>query len=141
MNAPDTSVLVAGFLPSHRFHREVLPELGNVLRHGNLIAHTIAETYSVLSAPGGVYRAEPIAVATYLDQFIDDEPIGMRPASYREAVDLLAGINRAGGVIYDALVGLAARDAGAKLLSLDVRAQPIYKLCGTEIRILADLTR
>jgi toxin FitB len=141
VNAPDTSVLVAGFVSSHRFHDDVMPALGQVRRRGNLIAHTIAEAYSVLSAPGGVYRAEPAAVVAYLDQFIADEPIPVRPSSYREALDLLAGANRAGGAVYDALIGLAARDAEVTLLSLDARAQPVYGLCGAQVRILADLTR
>lgn len=99
MNAPDTAVLVAGFVSSHRFNRDVMPALGEVRRRGNLIAHTIAEAYSVLSAPGGVYRAEPAAVIAYLDQFIADDPIPLRPASYREALDLLAGAGRAGGAV------------------------------------------
>ena len=141
MNAPDTSVLVAGFVSSHRFHEDVMPALGEVQRRGNLIAHTIAEAYSVLSSPSGVYRAEPVAVVAYLDQFIAEEPIPVRPPSYREALDLLAGANRAGGAVYDALIGLAARDAEVTLLSLDARAQPVYELCGASVRILADLTR
>jgi len=141
VNAPDTSVLVAGFVSSHRFNRDVMPALGEVRRRGNLIAHTIAEAYSVLSSPGGVYRAEPAAVVAYLDQFIAEEPIPVRPPSYREALDLLAGANRTGGAVYDALIGLAARDAEVTLLSLDARAQPVYELCGARVRILADLNR
>lgn len=141
MNAPDTSVLVAGFISSHRFSADARSALGQVRRRGNLIAHTIAEAYSVLSAPGGIYRAEPAAVVAYLDQFIADEPIPVRPSAYRESLDLLAGAKRAGGAIYDALIGLAARDGEVTLLSLDARAQPVYELCGAQVRILADLGR
>lgn len=139
MNAPDTSVLVAGFVSSHRFNRDALSALGQVRRRGNLIAHTIAEAFSVLSAPGGIYRAEPAAVVAYLDQFISDKPIPVRPSAYQESLKLLAGANRAGGAVYDALIGLAARDVDATLLSLDARAQPVYELCGARVRILADL--
>lgn len=141
MNVPDTSVLVAGFVSSHRFNRDALPALGQVRRRGNLIAHTIAEAYSVLSAAGGVYRAEPNAVGAYLGQFVSDEPIPVRPSAYMEALDLLAGADRAGGAVYDALIGLAARDAEATLLSLDARAQPVYELCGAQVRILSGLGR
>ena len=140
MNAPDTSVLVAGFVSSHRFNGDALAALGQVRRRGNLIAHTIAEAYSVLSAPGGVYRAEPAAVVAYLDQFVAEEPIPVRPSSYREALGLLASGGRAGGAVYDALIGLAARDAGVTLLSLDARAQPVYELCGARVRTVAELT-
>jgi len=87
--APDSSVLIAGFLSSHRFPEAVLPSLAEVVARGNLIAHTIAETYSVLSAPGGIYRAEPRAVLDYLDQFLGgDPPIPVLPSAYREALDL-----------------------------------------------------
>jgi toxin FitB len=141
VNLPDTSVLVAGFVSSHRFNRDAMPALGQVRRRGNLIAHTMAEAYSVLSAPGGGYRAEPDAVVAYLDQFIADAPIPVRPSAYQEALGLLARSNRPGGAVYDALIGLAARDAEATLLSLDARAQPVYELCGARVRILADLTR
>jgi len=141
VTAPDTSVLVAGFVSSHRFHRDVLPSLAKVREHGNLIAHTIAETYSVLTAPGGVYRAEPGAAVAYLDQFVETEPIPIRPSAYRRALDLLAAAARPGGAVYDALIGLAARDAGATLLSLDGRAQPVYELCGADVRLLADVAR
>jgi toxin FitB len=141
VNVPDTSVLVAGFVSSHRFNGDALPALGQVRRQGNLIAHTIAEAYSVLSAPGGVYRAEPPAVVAYLDQFVSDEPIPVRPSAYLEALDLLASAGRGGGAIYDALIGLGTRDAEGTLLSLDSRAQPVYELCGARVRILADLGR
>jgi predicted nucleic acid-binding protein len=139
VRAPDTSVLVAGFVSSHRFHEDVLPALAQVREQGNLIAHTIAETYSVLSATGGVYRADPPAVLAYLDQFIAKEPITLGASAYRKAIGLLAGEGRSGGAVYDALIGIAARDADVTLLSLDARAQPVYELCDARVRILADL--
>jgi toxin FitB len=138
--APDTSVLVAGFVSSHRFHGDVLAPLAEARDAGGLIAHTIAETFSVLTAAGGVYRAEAAAVLAYLDQFLaGEEPIPTPPAAYRQALDLLSVANRAGGAVYDALIGLAASNAGATLLSLDARAQPVYELCGADVRLLADL--
>jgi len=137
--APDSSVLIAGFVESHRFHRVALPSLAAVVERGSLIARTIAEAFSVLSAPAGVYRAEPRAVLEYLDQFLaESPPIPVPPAAYREALDLLVANDRSGGAVYDALIGLAARDAGVTLASLDGRAQPVYELCGADVEILAD---
>jgi toxin FitB len=136
--APDSSVLIAGFIPSHRFHEAALPSLAEVAAHGSLIGHTMAETYSVLSTPGGIYRAEPRSVVEYLDQFLDGgSPISVLPAAHREAIDLLAANGRPGGAIYDALIGLAARDASVTLISLDGRATPIYELCGVDVQLLA----
>lgn len=138
MTAPDTSVLVAGFVSGHRFHEAALSALAEVRAGGSLIAHTTAETYAVLSAPGGVYRVEPHAVMAYLDQFLQgSSPLQPRPSAYREALDLLAGNGRAGGAIYDALIALTARDADAELVSLDGRAERTYALCGVEARLLA----
>jgi predicted nucleic acid-binding protein len=136
--APDSSVLIAGFVAGHRFHEATLPSLAEVAARGGLIAHTIAETYSVLSAPGGIYRAEPRAVLDYLAQFLGEgSPIPVLPAAYREAIDLLAGNGRPGGAVYDALIALAARDAEVTLVSLDTRAAPTYELCGVDAKLLA----
>jgi hypothetical protein len=34
MTAPDSSVLIAGFVPSHRFHEAALPSLAEVATRG-----------------------------------------------------------------------------------------------------------
>ncbi len=138
MIAPDTSVLVAGFVPSHRFHPEAISALVEVKAEGRLVAHTIAETYAVLSSPSGPYRVEPDAVVVYLDQFLDRaDPAQPRPGSYREAIALLGDHGRGGGAVYDALIALTARDAVVALVSLDRRAERTYAACGVEARMLA----
>lgn len=137
MIVPDSSVLVAGFVPGHRFHEAALSALAEVRSSGSLIAHTTAETFAVLSGPGGIYRAKADAVVAYLGQFLQgSSPIQPRPGSYLEALGLLSDHGRSGGAIYDALIGLAARDAGAELVSLDGRAGRTYALCGVEVRLL-----
>jgi predicted nucleic acid-binding protein len=136
--APDTSVLVAGFIPGHLFHDEATSALAEVKADGCLVAHTMAETYSVLSSPSGPYRVESGGVVAYLDQFLDRaQPIQPRPRSYREALGLLGGRDRVGGAIYDALIALAARDGGVTLVSLDRRAERTYAACGVASRMLA----
>jgi predicted nucleic acid-binding protein len=136
---PDSSVLVAGFVVEHRFHRVAEAAVAEVRAEGRLVAHTMAETYAVLSAPGGVYRVGPDSVAAYLDKFLDgDAPIQPRPAAYREALELLVDDGRGGAPIYDALIALAVRDAAATLISFDRRAKPTYELCGVEARFLDD---
>lgn len=110
--------------------------LAEVRAEGCLVAHTMAETYAVLSSPSGPYRIEPGAALPYLDQFLDRAPVQPRPGAYREALDLLARRNRAGGAVYDALIALAARDAEATLVSLDRRAERTYAACGVQARLL-----
>jgi predicted nucleic acid-binding protein len=135
--APDTSVLVAGFIPGHSFHSEAVPTLVEVKAEGCLVAHTMAEAYAVLSSPSGPYRVEPGAVVAYLDQFLARaEPVQPRPGSYREAIALLGDRERGGGVVFDALIALAARDADLVLASLDRRAERVYAACGVEAKLL-----
>jgi predicted nucleic acid-binding protein len=137
MIVPDSSVLVAGFVVEHRFHDAAAAALAEVRAGGCLVAHTTAEAYSVLSAPGGVYRAEPGVIVEFLDELLEGSgPIQPRPATYREALGLLSVKGRGGAVIYDALIALTARDAGTTLISLDRRARVTYELCGVEARFL-----
>lgn len=137
MIAPDTSVLVAGFVPDHPFHAAAEAVLAEVRASGCLVAHTTAETYAVLSAPGGVYRVAPETAVAYLNDLLGESaPVQPCAGAYREALELLSGHGHAGGVIYDALIALAARDATATLVSLDRRAERIYALCGIEARLL-----
>jgi toxin FitB len=139
MIAPDTSVLIAGFMPDHPSYGLAEVALTEVREDGRLIAHTMAETYAVLSGPADVFRVEPDVVVAYLDELLGDaEPMQLRPDIYREALGLLAGVGRGGASIYDALIALTARTAGATLISLDRRAKPIYELCGVELRFLGD---
>ena len=137
MIVPDTSVLVSGFTAYHPFFAVSEPALIEVREEGGMAAHTMAEAYSVLSAPGGVYRAEPALVLEYLKELLGGStPIQPRAASYVEALEDLVRHGRGGAPVYDALIALTARDAGATLISLDRRAKPIYELCGVEFQFL-----
>lgn len=139
MIVPDSSVLVAGFVIDHRFHDVARATVSEVRAGGRLIAHTMAEVYSVLSAPAGVYRAEPEVVLEYLDELLDGSlPIQPHAGSYREALEDLSRDGRSGAAVFDALIALAARDADATLVSLDRRAKPTYELCGVDVRFLDD---
>jgi predicted nucleic acid-binding protein len=137
MIVPDTSVLVAGFVVEHPFHDAAKSAVAEVRDEGCLAAHTTAETYSVLSSPGGCFRVDPKTVVEYVDEFLEGSvPIQPGPDAYREALRVLASAGRGGASIYDALIALTARDAGATLISLDRRAQPTYELCGATVKYL-----
>lgn len=141
MITADTSVLVSGFVVTHEFHEDVQPYLARVLRDGQLISHTIAEAYSVLSSPSGVFRAEPKAVFRYLTQFTQARgAIDMPADSYLEAIQLLASEGRGGGAIFDAVIALSARSAEATLVTIDRRALPIYELCGVDFHLIDALS-
>ena len=137
MIAPDTSVLIAGFMPDHPFCGVAETALKEVREDGHLMAHTMAETFAVLSGPADVFRVEPGVVVAYLDEFLKGSaPIQPRPHAYSEALEVLSGSGRGGASVYDALIALTARDANATLISLDRRAKPTYELCGVELRFL-----
>ena len=138
MTVPDTSVLIAGFDSTHPFFPEAEPALAEVRHDGRLVAHTIAETFAVLSAPGGPYPALPEDVLAYLEPFLGTDPIGIPPAAYPAAVSELTSAGVRGGAVYDGLIGLAARRHDAVLVSLDVRAAPTYRRVGAQCRLLAE---
>lgn len=137
MIAPDTSVLIAGFDSTHPFFSEAERVLAEVSRTGRLVAHTIAETFAVLSAPAGPYPAVAGDVLAYLEPFLDEAPIGIDPGAYPEAVSELTAAGVLGGAVYDGLIGLAARQHGAELVSLDIRAARTYGRLGVRFRLVA----
>lgn len=140
MIAPDSSVLVAGIHPGHPHHAAAVQALVEVKTSGRLVAHTMAETYSVLSSPSGPFRFEPGVVVAYLDQFLEgSDPIPHGPGSYREALRLLGERDQPGAAVFDALIALAARDANATLVSFDRRAERTYAACGVEARMLGEV--
>ncbi len=132
--APDSSVLIAGYDLDHAFHAEAERALAAVRRSGVLIAHTMAESFAVLT--GGPYVANPDVVLTYLGQFQAEPVAGIRPDEYPSRLRELAAAGIGGGALYDGLIALGARGAGATLASLDHRAAPTYERCGVEFRLL-----
>jgi predicted nucleic acid-binding protein len=135
--APDTSVLIAGFDSTHPCFSRAEPALAEVKRAGRVVPHTIAETFAVLSAPAGPYPPLPRDVLAYLEPFLAREPIGVAPAAYAQAVGELISAGVSGGAVYDALIGLAARQHGTELISLGVRAARTYGRLGVRFRLLA----
>jgi predicted nucleic acid-binding protein len=59
------------------------------------------------------------------------------PDGYVRLLDLAAAENIAGGALYDALVAATAREAGAKLLTLDRRAVTTYRLLRVDYQLVA----
>jgi predicted nucleic acid-binding protein len=130
----DSSVLVAGFLPKHPFHEQALAALPSVRSVGRLVAHTMAEAYSVLTSHP---FSHPTAnVLRYLDQFVDRPPIGLSPSAYPAAMQTLAEAEVTGSAIYDGLIAAAVREGELRLMSLDRRAARVYALFGIDYEIL-----
>jgi predicted nucleic acid-binding protein len=133
VTAPDSSVLISGYAPEHPFFEEAKQSLSLVRETGCLIAHTMAEAFSVLT---GHYSHSPENVLRYLGQFLAHQPVGLSPISYPKALRTLAERGIVGGSIYDGLIAAAAAEAGLRLLSLDRRAVRTYRAFGTDYELL-----
>lgn len=134
MIAVDSSVAIAAFGDWHELNAAARAVLDAGVA---LPVHALLETYSVLTGFPPPHRAAPDLVMTWLD---DRFPRILPPPPAREQRDLLrtlAAAGRTGGAVYDGLVGLTARRAGATLVTADARAAAVYELTEVEIRFLA----
>lgn len=121
----DTSVAVAALDGSHEMH---LACRSVAQRHRPALAgHAAFETYSVLTRLPGDARVTPeVAAAALRTAF----PVRcwLTRAQNERLLDRLATLGLAGGTVYDAMVGEAARASGRRLLTRDVRARRVYDL-------------
>ena len=133
MIAVDSSVAIAAFGDWHALNERAV----RVLDDGAAIpAHARLETYSVLTGFPPPHRAPAELVVTWLaDRF---SKVLAPPSAHeqKEMLALLAGAGRLGGAVYDALVALTAKRAGATLVTADRRAASIYELVGVSFRRL-----
>jgi predicted nucleic acid-binding protein len=133
MIAVDSSVAIAAFGDWHELNERAV----ELLDEGAAIpAHARLETYSVLTGFPPPHRAPAELVVTWLgDRF---SKVLAPPSSHeqREMLALLARSGRIGGAVYDALVALTAKRAGATLVTADRRASAIYELVGVSFRRL-----
>lgn len=136
MIVPDSSVLVAGAEPAHPHFENAADELPAVRSDGFLLAHTMAECFAVLTS--SAFQRPAQHVQGYLEQFTSRPPIWLTGAAYAAAIAELTGLGIVGGQVWDGLIAIAARDAGATLVSLDQRAARTYERCGVDYRLLGD---
>lgn len=131
--ALDTSVAVPLVMRSHQAHAAVVAAVSG--RDLVLTAHSLAETYSVLTRLPGDARVAPADAARLIEANFG--PALLLPeATMREAAGRLAALGVAGGAVYDALVGLAAAENGAPLATRDARALGTYAAVGAVTEVL-----
>lgn len=133
MIAVDSSVAIAGFGEWHELNEEALA----VLDEGAALpAHAMLETYSVLTGFPPPHRAAADLVLTWMrDRFGRILP-SPAPREQRQLLETLAPAGRIGGTVYDGLVALTVRLAGATLVTADMRAAATYELLHVEYRFL-----
>jgi predicted nucleic acid-binding protein len=134
VTALDTSVVIAAFAPWHEAHtaarRAVTPE-------AVVPAHVVTETYAVLTRMPEPFRMDAATIAEYLARQWRGRVIAPDPELYESLTTAAATAGVTGGGTYDALVGLTAHSFGHELLSLDLRAERIYRTLGIAYRLLA----
>jgi predicted nucleic acid-binding protein len=132
--APDTSVVVAAFVSWHEGHRAALAALS---RGSRLPAHVATETYSVLTRLPRPHRVTAEVVVGYLTERFNDSWLTLsqneQSALLREASS--KGIT--GGAVYDALIAVTARHAGATVLTRDHRATRVYVALDVPFRFVS----
>jgi predicted nucleic acid-binding protein len=133
MIAVDSSVAVAAFGEWHELNDRAIA----VLDEGAVLpAHAMLETYSVLTGFPAPHRAAPDLVMTWLDDRFREILPPPPPREQRDLLRTLAAGGRIGGSVYDGLVGLTAKLAGATLVTADARAATTYELIGIAPRRL-----
>ena len=130
--ALDTSAAVPYLMLSHPAHLMTRQQVAG--RTARLTTHSLAETYSVLTRLPGDARVRATDAAALLGANFED-PVAPSSEVSGNLPAVLAPLGIAGGAVYDALVGLAARAAGIVLVTRDARAISTYTVVGATIEI------
>lgn len=101
------------------------------------MTHAAFETYSVLTRIPPPERAEAAHVRAFLDEMFDDRWLGLSAQALRLALGCLAEIGVTGGATYDGLIAITAASSEARLVTLDRRALPTYRLLGADVELVA----
>ena len=100
-----------------------------------LAGHATYETFSVLTRLPPPHRLTADAAV----RLIATNFPHTRQLSTERAAGLMADLARldiTGGSVYDALVGAVAVEHGLRLVSLDRRAEPVYRALGVDLELL-----
>ena len=113
----DTSTLIAAMVEGHPSHTLALPWLQRVKAKtdvGLVAAHSLAELYAILTRLPVAPRIPPTLALQLIQRNVLDtcEVVALSAADYVTLLDHLAGLEMAGGVVYDALLLHAAWKAG-----------------------------
>ncbi len=131
--AVDTSVAVAAVDASHAAHAACRGAVRE--RRPALAGHAAFEAYSVLTRLPGLLSIDPPTAASVLGLTFPDV-LWLSSDDMATLRTRLGPIGIAGGAVYDALVGEAARTNGARLLTRDLRAQRTYDLLGVDYELV-----
>jgi len=90
----------------------------------------------VLTRLPAPHRAPAEVVREFLETRFGEPWLRMEPEAYRAFVLGLPAAAISGGAAYDALIAATAVQCGARLLSCDRRALPVYQRYGAQVELL-----
>lgn len=100
-----------------------------------LSGHAAFETYSVLTRLPPPQRLTASAAARLIATNFPHE-CHLSPRTAADLIESFAAAGISGGAVYDGLVASAAMAAELPLVSVDRRAEPIYRSLGVQLRLL-----
>jgi len=121
----DTSVLVAGLITGHSRHSHAFAWLkrAKAREFETLVcSHSLAELYSVLTTLPLKPKITPHDARRLIEESVRKiaTPVPLAASEYSRALDMLVERNLPGGIVYDALIAMAAKKAQAhSLLTLN----------------------
>jgi predicted nucleic acid-binding protein len=131
--AVDSSVVVPAFASWHEAHLSAIA----VVRQGaHLPAHAAVESFSVITRLPPPQRSPPAVAAAFLKEHFEDRYLTLSATGHQQLLQEIAEAGIMGGAVYDALVAGIAREAGAMLVSRDVRAAATYEAMGAHYELL-----
>lgn len=131
--ALDTSVAVAALDAGHAAHAVCRAA---VIEHRPALArHAAFETFAVLTRMPGRLAIDPPTATAVIEQMYPTT-CWLDPGAASVLLTRCGPLGIAGGAIYDALVGEAARVDGRRLLTRDQRARRTYDLLGVDYELV-----
>lgn len=130
----DTSVIVGALV--HGAPDTKARCRGSIEASPGAIAHVLAESYASLTALPGNLRLTPAVARQVLGEMFPQTPVTLSAQGYLRALDLMSDAGVPGGAIYDCLIAETAREHGAHIVSLDIRAARTYAVVGVEFTLL-----
>jgi predicted nucleic acid-binding protein len=121
-------------IPDHVHHAGARAALDGEV--AGLAGHAAFEAYSILTRLPNPHRLTPLAARALLDRRFTADRF-LDPAATDALLRSLPALGIAGGAVYDALVGAAARSHGLPLVTFDRRAADTYRSLQVEVRLLA----
>lgn len=135
----DSSCIVAQVSSWHEHHDAAFEEVERRMDSGHelvLAAHSLAESYSVLTRLPPSQRISPEAAAKVLiDSYGDCELIALDAEAYRLLVQRAPSFGVSGGRIYDSIILACALAAGAETL-ITFNRRDFLPLAGEQLEIV-----